>query len=179
MTRPRRPWTSGMLLTLAVLATGCGKGLESGAFNGSEHGSGKSSSYGITWLSWQGRPVLLVFNQGLVGPGSIDHSGFHAKLVMDDARRIGDEQSLDFVCSTQDGKHGEVSIAGQKFDLSQGNVFLISASRSSDHVRQLTVDLAPLTEPLVHDEQLRSLQFLDPEIEATILKWHGEERKDK
>jgi hypothetical protein len=60
--------------------------------------------------------------------------------------------------STQDGKSGEVVIDGQKFDLGQGTLFLVSVKDSPTRVEQLTIEPGKL-------QAMESGSFLDQLIE--------------
>jgi len=174
----RHKWLAleaSMAFVACVLLSGCSQspGVE---FEGVTFGpdqAGKELSYGVNVFSLNKRPFLAIFNQGGLSISRATPGGFEGKMVIDDIRVAMDERSIAYSCTTNDGIDGSVQIAGQAFDLRNGNVFLVSAKLKPAEVKQIAVDLTNLRYPIADRdlEQLRPLKFIDPRVSAAIDAW--------
>lgn len=82
------------------------------------------------------------FSGGAAGTSTTNKDGlqFHGHLINE-----SDKRHVEFAGSTKDGRTGNVTIAGNKYDLSEGTLFLVYA-RKRYTVKQLKRDLTRFQE---------------------------------
>ncbi len=72
-----------------------------------------------------------------------------------------DRRRVEFHCETKDGKTGQVTIDGVTYDLTDGNLFLVSTAGDQSQVKQVK---GSLTELKFEQESLEAFGKNDPDI---------------
>jgi hypothetical protein len=145
-----------MALLICLLSAGCGK----------SHGWGVSgnpeSHCWVEQLRCDGRVfAVLVANANSKGMSAGEGNGsFKGTLLAMDGRKIA------WSCSTSDAEKGSLTIDGQRYDLVEGNVFLVQLAGSKVEVQQFAVEQAKLQ--AISGGQVRALEEAEPRIAAFV-----------
>lgn len=87
-----------------------------------------------------GQPVVTFWTSGGSGLASTADSS-SGGTRFSTSRTLSDSTEFELSCVTVDGKTGTVQIAGQKFDLADGSLFLVASPDDKVIVRQLALKL--------------------------------------
>jgi hypothetical protein len=112
------------------------------------------------WASWDGRLALVVVSDfaGNTRGGGADSEGrFNWRNVSADGRR-----RVEWQWESRDGKGGPVTINGKTFDLSAGNLFLVTTKGEKAGVVQLRRDFQG------DETTLNDLAANDPELKRFV-----------
>jgi hypothetical protein len=134
------------VLACVLVAAGCGG--SDPAFVG-DSGQFAIGPTRVHYYTGGGRVFLAVWHDYVVGTeqtGSMSYGGVGSsadRTTIDGEFVSGDEsRKLTWRCRTRDGSAGEVRIDDLRFDLAQGNVFLVHAAPGGPEVTQLAVPIA-------------------------------------
>jgi hypothetical protein len=123
----------------------------------------------IHYVTWKDKVAFLLWSDLGVGIswGNLStSSGSDAEYVRTGHINDPDFLKIEYELRTPDGKTGSVTVNGQKMDLSQGWLILVSVRGGKLHIKQLQREALNATPPLQgHPEVLDKLK-MDPEIVA-------------
>jgi hypothetical protein len=168
------------IVVLLMLATGCRQDIPPPVTRSLPSGIGGLNSSPVGGDDWAGKGTLVPgidfcsfagssglddfvffawgdFNGGAARTESKNKDGlqFHGHLINDPEKR-----HVEFAGETKDGKTGHVTIEGNKYDLADGTLFLVS-SRRGYVVKQLKRDLTRFQDA---DELFKELSKSDPDV---------------
>jgi hypothetical protein len=95
---------------------------------------GTRISYALERLTRNDQVYLVVVANGSAGASHSGGEGDYRGHLL-----TSDGGTIDWSCSTQDGKSGKVKVNGQEFNLAGGALFLVSATEKPMRVEQLAV----------------------------------------
>lgn len=138
----------GMSVCLAL--TGCGVGGGTTVFTGGPNGTtnwsepldaGKASPFDSGTVCYAGTTVVVWVNESVKGSGMKVNHG-HDGIRLEGYLRFADEKRVEVKGESKDGKSGTVTIAAQRFELADGNLFLVVGPSDRPRVKQLNRDLS-------------------------------------
>jgi hypothetical protein len=129
------------------------------ALSASGEKNGVKYSYWYVDLTVDGRVYLVLAADNCTGGALSTGTSATSNLDAFDGRKIA------WSCTTQNGSKGAVTIDGQRFELANGAVFLISTKENKTKVDQLAIDLSKLGRTSV-GKDLLSLADTQPRIET-------------
>lgn len=123
----------------------------------------------IHYVTWKNEIAFLLWSDLGLGISWGNHStssGSDAEYVRSGDMRDPNHPKIEYELRTPDGKTGSVRVNGQKMDLSQGWLILVSVRSGEVRIKQLQREAPNSTPPLQgHPEVLDKLKA-DPEIVA-------------
>jgi hypothetical protein len=156
--RPRFFWV--WLLLIAIFVGGCSpKSTPPGA--NSTYGGVDEARYSYHY--WEEGLAILFWldsvrgGEGCSGSGSTEDPVYRLECNVE----LGDGRSFSWEVHTRDGVTADMWIDGQRYDLSQGNMFLVDAGEGELHVEQFQRDFSTL-EP--SNDAISALASNDPDV---------------
>jgi hypothetical protein len=150
-----------VLVTTAVVACG-----GSSTPPGASKALGSSAQGGYLFLRWQEGLEVMIWHD--IAGSAVAHSAgstvdrFYAERG---SARSADGRSFEWELQTTDGRTGQVQIGGGRYDLSAGNLFIVTTQEGWPAVRHLHRDLSAV--PLNHDGIL-AFAVKDPDLVAFL-----------
>jgi hypothetical protein len=115
---------------------------------------------GLAILFWHN----FVGGESCTGAGSTEDPVYRLECHVESE----DGQSFGWEVNTQDGMTADLWIDGQRYDLSQGNMFLISTGESGFQVEQLQRDFSKLESS---NDAISALASNDPDVAGFIARY--------
>jgi hypothetical protein len=154
---------------VGVAVWGCGgpKSWEGGGYSlANGENNGVKYSFWCCDLTADDRVYFVILGDNSSG-GSLS-AGPTASGWLD----IVDGRKIAWSCTTQDGTKGPVTIDGQRFDLRNGAIFLVSAKEQKTKVDQLAVEMSKLHRQSAGADLL-SLAETQPRIASYFMDMRG------
>jgi hypothetical protein len=153
-----------LLVALLVVAAGaCSRAVSP---PGPNKAMGNGVQGGYLFLRWQEGLEVMIWHD-LSGEGTGHSAGFTAGWLYIErgAARSADGNSLAWEVQTRDGTTGEAHIAGGRYGLEAGNLFLVAARGGTTAVRQLLRDLSGVA---LDHEGILAFARTDPDLAAFL-----------
>jgi hypothetical protein len=150
-----------VVVTMAVVA--CGR---SSTPPGASKAMGSAERGGYLFLRWQEGLEVMLWHD-LTGDSSADSVGSATgrRYLERGSASAADGRRLTWEVQTVDGTAGEIEISGARYDLSAGNLLIVTTKEGTTAIRQLRRDLSAV--PLDHDGILAFARN-DPDLAAFL-----------
>jgi hypothetical protein len=142
---------AGLAILAALLTATVAACVGSVSPPGADKVMGSFAQGGYLFLRWPEGLAVMIWHD-LAGEGTGHSAGSNAgrTTIERGAVRSADGRSLTWELHTADGRTGEIQIAGARYDLAAGTLFVVTTEQGTPQVRQLVRDLSAL--PLGRDE---------------------------
>jgi hypothetical protein len=138
-----------VVIAASLALAGC-VNLRPGSWGGGSAGHGSDTTtgrinYGVAHLTLNDRVYFVLVSEG--ASGSSCSSGPPASGTL----RATDGREVEWACDTRDGRTGHVTVGTERFELSEGRVFLVNLRNGRTVVEQITVEDALLQGGFIED----------------------------